>query len=74
MKELAKQFVGKECLVWMITSDSSIIKGTIVDVQNDGMLMKVSGNMQAVNLEYVTRIQEFTKKSKARQKKISDWV
>ncbi len=70
MKGLAEKFIGKECLVYTITSDTTSIKGTITEVTDNGILVEYNGNIQAVNLEYVTRIQEWPKNSKGKKKSI----
>ena len=58
MKELAQKFIGKECLIYTISSDSSVVKGTVKEVMDNGLLIECDGNLQAVNLELVTRIRE----------------
>lgn len=72
MKELAQQFIGKECLVYTIASDSSSIKGTIKEVTNNGLLIESDGNLQAVNLEYITRIREWPRNAKGKKKTVFD--
>ncbi len=69
MKELAERFIGKKCLVYTIASDSSSVNGVIKEVTGDGILIEGGdGYMQAVNLEYVTRIREWPKNSKGKDK------
>lgn len=69
MKELAERFIGKKCLVYTIASDSSAVNGVIKEVTGDGILVEGGdGNVQAVNLEYVTRIREWPKNSKGKEK------
>lgn len=70
MKELAEKFVGKECLVYTIASSNESIKGVITSVTDNGLLIDYEGNMQAVNLEYVTRIREWPKNSKGKRKNV----
>ncbi len=61
MKELAKRFLEKDCLVYTINADNSAIKGKLVEVTDEGILIDYNGNLQIVNLEYVTRIREWPK-------------
>lgn len=68
MKELAQQFIGKECLVYTIVSDSVAVNGTIKEVTENGLLIEKDGNLQAVNLEYVTRIREWPRNAKGKKK------
>ena len=70
MKELAQKFVGKECLVYKIASDSSATKGTIKEITVSGLLIDCDGNLQAVNLEFVTRIREWPRKKNGKKKEI----
>lgn len=68
MKALAEKFIGKECLIYTIASENSSVKGFIKEVTDDGILVEKNGNLQAVNLEYVTRIQEWPRDAKGRKK------
>ena len=71
MEALAKQFIGKECIIYTITSNDGSITGTIKDVSSGGMLVEdVQGGRQAVNLEYVTRIREYPRNKKGKKKSV----
>lgn len=70
MKEMAKKFIDKDCLVYTIASNSEAVKGVIKEVSDSGLLVDLNGNLQAVNLEYVTRIQEWPTNSKGKKKNI----
>lgn len=68
MKELARQFIGKECLVYTVASDSNAEKGIIKEITENGILLDNNGNLQAINLEYVTRIREWPRDAKGKKK------
>ncbi len=68
MKELAQQFIGKECLIYTVSSDSSAEKGVIKEITENGILLDNDGNLQAINLEYVTRIREWPRNTKGKKK------
>ena len=70
MKELAEKFIGKECLVYTIASDGNAVKGTIKEITDGGLLIECEGNLQAVNLEFVTRIREWPRKKNGKKKEI----
>ncbi len=70
MKELAEKFVGKECIVYTILGSEGVIKGLITEVTDEGLLIDYKGNLQAVNLEYVTRIREWPRNAKGKKKSI----
>ena len=72
MKELAQKFIGKECLIYTIASDSSAVKGTIKEITDNGLLIECDGNLQAINLEFVTRICEWPRKKNGKKKIIFD--
>jgi hypothetical protein len=71
MEELAKKFIGKECLIYTITSNEGNIQGTIKEVGNGGILLEDrNGQPQALNLEYVTRIREYPRSKKGKKKSV----
>lgn len=74
MKELAQKFIGKECLIYTIASSTEAIKGIITKITDSGLLVDCDGNLQAVNLEYVTRICEWPKNAKGKKKSVFDRV
>lgn len=68
MKELAMQFIGKECLIYTIANESSPKNGVLKEITESGILLDNNGNLQAVNLEYVTCIKEWPRNSKGKKK------
>lgn len=71
MKELAKQFIGKECIIYTITSNDSSISGVIKEVGGAGMVIeRKSGEREIINLDFVTRIREYPKKKNGKKKEI----
>lgn len=70
MKELAQKFIGKECLIYTVASDSGSVKGTVKEITENGLLIESDGNLQAVNLEFVTRIREWPRKKNGKKKEI----
>lgn len=70
MKELAQKFIGKECLIYTVASDSNAEKGVIKEITENGILLEDNGNLQAINLEYVTRIREWPRNAKGKKKTI----
>ena len=72
MVELAKQFIGKECIITIITSSTGVV-GTIEAVEEHGMLVKKDNVTTLVNLEYVSQIKEFPRKKNGKKKaKVSE--
>ena len=69
MKELAKRFIGKECIIYTITSNDGSVQGVITEVDDGGMVMeRNSGEKEIVNLDYVTRIREYPRKKNGKKK------
>lgn len=60
MFETAKKFIGHKCLVRSI--DNNTEWGIIKEVTENAVIMDCNGKAHAVNLEYVTCIQENDKK------------
>ena len=61
---------AKECIIYTVTSTDSSIQGTVKDVTDGGIVLEKDGNVEAVNLEYVTRIREYPRNAKGKRKTI----
>lgn len=71
MIELAKQFIGKECIIYTVTSTDSSIQGVIKEINDGGMIIeKSSGEKEIINLDFVTRIREYPRKKNGKKKSI----
>ena len=71
MKELAKRFIGEECLIYTITSNDGSLQGVIREIGDGGMVVeKKSGEMEIVNLDFVTRIRQYPRKKNGKKKEI----
>lgn len=70
MKELAKQFIGKECIIYTVADNFGNIQGVIKEVNDTGLTVEDKQGLQAVNLDYVLRIREYPRK-KNKKRKIS---
>lgn len=70
MKELAQKFIGKECMIYTIASDSNSVNGIIKEITDNGILIEKDDNLQIVNLEYVTRIREWPRKKNGKKKEV----
>lgn len=69
MKELAKQFIGEECIIYTITSNDGSVQGVIKEIDDGGMVIeKKTGELEIVNLDFVTRIREYPRKKNGRKK------
>lgn len=71
MESFAKQFIGKECLIYIMSGSLSNVTGTIKEVQDGGMLVEGSDKqLQVINLDYVTRIMEYPRNKKGKKKSL----
>ena len=71
MKELAKQFIGKECIIYTVTSNDASIQGVIREIDDGGMVIeRNSGEMEIINLDFITRIREYPRKKNGKKKSI----
>lgn len=67
MLELAKSFIGKECMIYTITSQLS---GVIKEVSGSAILLESGNTLEAVNLDFVVRIREHPRKKNGKKKAI----
>ena len=67
MVELAKKFIGKECLIYTFNSQ---LEGTVREVSDGAILVEKKGVTEAVNLDFVTRIREYPRNKKGKKKSV----
>jgi len=71
MKELAKRFLGEECIIYTITSNDGSVQGVIKEIEDGGMVIeKKTGELELINLEFVTRIRQYPRKKNGKKKEI----
>ncbi len=70
MKELAEQFVGKECIVYTVLGSDGIVKGTLKEVTDGGIVMEQGGNLDAVNFDFIVRIREWPRNKNGKKKTV----
>lgn len=69
MLELARRFIGKECIVY--TFNSSQLTGTVQDVTDGGILLtRADKTTEAVNADFIIRIREYPKKANGKKKSV----
>lgn len=67
MKELAKSFIGKECVISSFDG-SHQYEGVIKEVTDGAILLEKDGKMEALNLDFVMRIREYPRNKKGKKK------
>ena len=69
MKELAKKFIDKECLIYAFDS-SHQFEGIVKEVTDGAILIEKNSTTEAINLDFVIRIREFPKNKKGKKKSV----
>ena len=67
MIELAKRFIGKECIIYAFDS-SHQFEGIIREVTDGAILIEKEEKLEAVNLDFVIRIREYPRNKKGEKK------
>ena len=69
MIELAKRFIGKECLIYAFDSNHQFV-GIITEVTDGAILLEKDDTLEAINLDFVIRIREYPKKKNGKKKSV----
>ena len=69
MIELAKRFIGKECLIYAFDSNHQFV-GTIKEVTDGAILLEKDDTLEAINLDFVIRIREYPRKKNGKKKSV----
>ena len=69
MLELAKRFVGKDCIISAFDSNHQF-DGIIKEVTDGAVLIEKDGKLEAINLDFVIRIREYPRNKKGKKKAI----
>lgn len=69
MKELAKRFIDKECIICSFDS-SHQYEGVIKEVTDGAILVEKGGKLEAINLDFVIRIREYPTNKNGKKKSV----
>ena len=69
MKELAKRFIDKECVITSFGGNHQY-EGIIKEVTDGAILLEKDEKIEAVNLDFVIRIREYPRNKKGKKKTI----
>ena len=69
MIELAKKFIGKECLISAFDSNHQF-EGVVKEVTDGALLLEKNGQLEAINLDFVIRIREYPRNKNGKKKSI----
>ena len=68
MREFAEQFIGKECIVYVLGTSTTDIRGTIKAVSDGAIFLERKDSVESINMEYIVRIREFPRDAKGKKK------
>ena len=70
MTELAKRFVGKDCVIY--TYNGGQLIGRVVEVGESGIMLLCDGdeNPQLINTDFILRLREHPKNKKGKKKSV----
>ena len=69
MIELARRFIGKECLIYAFDSNHQF-EGVIKEVTDGAILIEKEEKLEAINLDFVIRIREYPRNKKGKKKSV----
>ena len=69
MKELAKRFIDKECVISSFDGNHQY-EGVIREVTDGAILVEKNGKNEALNLDIVIRIREYPRKKNGKKKSV----
>ena len=69
MKELAKRFIDKECLITAFDSNHQF-EGVIKEVSDNAILVEKKESVEEINLDFVIRIREYPRNKKGKKKSV----
>ena len=69
MKELAKKFIDKECIISSFDGNHQY-DGVIREVTDGAVLIEKGGNLEAINLDFIMRIREYPRKKNGKKKSV----
>ena len=69
MVELARKFLGKECLISAFDGNHQF-DGVIKEVTDGAILLEKNGTLAAINLDFVIRIREYPRKKNGKKKSV----
>ncbi|MCI5903592.1 MAG: hypothetical protein MRZ61_00440 [Oscillospiraceae bacterium] len=69
MNELIQKFIGKECLIYCINSETSV-EGVIQELKDGWITVVKEDSEEIINTEYIVRIREYPRNKKGKKKSV----
>lgn len=67
MVEIAKTFIGKECIIYTFNSQ---ITGTVKEVTDGAVLLENGSEREMINFDFIVRIREYPRKKNGKKKSV----
>ncbi len=68
MTELAKGFIGKDCVIYLFNGNQYI--GIVKEVSAGAILLERDASQEIINLDFVARIREYPRRKNGKKKSI----
>lgn len=69
MNEFIQKFIGKECLIYCINSETSV-EGVIQELKDGWITVVKDDSEEIINTEYIVRIREYPRNKKGKKKSV----
>ena len=69
MKEFAERFIDKDCVIYSFDGNHQYV-GVIKEVTDGAILVENGGKIEALNLDFVSRIREYPKNKNGKKKSV----
>ena len=71
MYEVISRFVGKEVIITTMNSETTSVNGVVTEVKDNWVILDTHNfGMDAINIDYITRIREYPRKENGKKKTI----
>lgn len=69
MIELIQKFIGKECLIYCINSETAV-EGTIQQLEGGWITVVNNDSEEIINIDYIVRIREYPRSKNGKKKSV----
>ena len=69
MNEIIKNYIGKDCVIYLSNS-SSVITGCLISLNDNWITVKTKDGDEILNIDYIVRLKEHPVNSKGKKKQI----
>lgn len=70
MTDIFNKYIGKDCVVYISNSNSSVVEGNITAVEDNWLSIRTRDGEEAVNFDYIVRIKEHPTNKNGKKKSV----